>query len=99
MYSTYVEILHSHYLMLLDVIQIKMKRGSSHRMYSFTTQLCYMKLMCVLLRADSDRAAPHANTAYHGEGVSAGHAGGASAGAQHCACHVPLPGPAHQDTL
>lgn len=53
----------------------------------------------VFLRADSDRAAPHANAAYHGKSVSAGHAGGASAGAQHCARHVPLLGPADQDTF
>lgn len=55
--------------------------------------------MCALLRADSDRAAPHANTAYHGKGVSAEHAGGTSDGHQHCARHISLPGPADQDTF
>lgn len=53
----------------------------------------------VLLRADSDRAAPHANASYHGKGVPAGHAGGASARPQHRTRHVPLPGPADQDTF
>lgn len=54
---------------------------------------------CVSLRADPYRAAPHADTADHGEGVSTGHAGGASVRAQHRACYVSLPGPAHQDTF
>lgn len=61
-----------------------------------SSHLCYT---CVSLRADPYRAAPHADTADHGEGVSTGHAGGASVRAQHRACHVSLPGPAHQDTF
>lgn len=55
--------------------------------------------VCVLLRADSDRAAPHENAANHGKGVSAGHARGAPAGPVHRACHVPLPGPTDQNTF
>lgn len=61
--------------------------------------LCVFVCVCLSLRADSDRAAPHANAAYHGEGVPARHAGGASAGPVHRVCHVPLPGPVDQDTL
>lgn len=60
--------------------------------------VCVMWL-CVLRRADSDRAAPHANAAYNGKGVPSGHAGRASAGPQYCACYVPLPGPVDQDTF
>lgn len=65
-----------------------------------------ISLMCVSVtwlfvhhRADSDRASPHANVAHYGKSIPPGHAGRASAGPQHCACNVPLLGPADQDTF
>lgn len=69
--------------------------------YNLWYDLYVYVCVCVFvpLRADSDRAAPHANAAYHGKGVPTGHARRASAGTQYCACHVPLPGPADQNTF